>query len=159
MNSNALKETITAWQAFLAQHPWQTLIKNVTPKEIGCGRVYELPNFLNRPNESLAIADMRHIPFSEPHYHPKGNTEIYFVLAGHALVVVGNKERKVQPGDVITIPPLTAHYAVPDKEFVIAAVIMPPFQPDHYVVLTHTEPAVHFNEEQFKKLIKPVSLK
>jgi len=59
-----ISQLVGAWQDFLATADRHTLIQGVTPKDSGCGLIYELPNFLNRANESFAIADMGHIPFS-----------------------------------------------------------------------------------------------
>lgn len=147
-----VNEIVNAWQNFLKSKNWKELIAGVTPKHIGCGIIYELPNFLNRAHESFAIADMREILFSEPHYHPHEDIEIYFVLQGTAHIVVGKNESFVSQGDVIIIPPNTAHFTIPDNEFVIAAVNTPPFKPEHYIVITETNPLVDFDQEQFIRL-------
>lgn len=152
-------EIIMSWQHYINANNWKKLISGVTPKHTGCGTIYELPNFLNRPNESFAIADMRAIPFSEPHYHPGEDIEIYFVLQGSAHIFVGKSERSVYPGDVVIIPPNIAHFAIPDYEFIIAAVNTPPFKPEHYIVVTQTNPAVNFDYDKFLNLtthIQPV---
>jgi mannose-6-phosphate isomerase-like protein (cupin superfamily) len=146
-----LQATITAWQNFLNQNDWQKLIDGVNPKQSDC-LVYELSNFLDRPNEDFAIADMRQIQFSEPHYHPDKDIEIYFVIQGSALTVIGNKELNVATGDVIVIPPYNVHYAIPDKNFVIAVVNIPPFNPKNYIVATNNDPSINFNQEQFNRL-------
>lgn len=148
-----LEDLIFAWQNFLQSTPWSMLIADRVPKQSGCGLIYELPNFLNRSNESFAIADMRHISYAEPHYHPTGETEIYFVLQGTALVVVGGKELHVAPGDVVIIQPNNVHFTIPDDNFVIAAVNTPPFRPESYIVITDTDRALGFDFEQFKKMI------
>lgn len=151
--SPSLQETIQAWQAFLSENDWRKLIEGVTPKQTGCGPVYELPNHLERPNESFAIADMREVKVAEPHYHPGECVEIYLVLQGSATVVVGGEEHKVGPGDSVIIPPDNAHFTVPNNEFVIAAVNIPAFQLDHYVVIdpTKSDPKLHFDAEQFRR--------
>jgi len=153
---HVLEQCIPFWQQFLKQHNWRTLIKDVTPKHSGCGIVYDLPPLPDHPNESLAIADMRHLFISEPHYHPAGNPEIYFVLQGSGRMMLGNQERTLQGGDIITIPPLTAHYVIPHAQLIIGAVISPPFMPEHYIALTHTNHAVGFDEQQFKRLCAQV---
>lgn len=147
-----VKDIVTAWQAFIASKNWPELIKNIPPLTTGCGIVYELPNFLNRPNEDFAIVDMRTIPYAEPHYHPTGNIEIYFVLSGTALVVVGEKKQSVQSGDIIIIEPDTAHFTIPDNQYVIAVVNTPPYKPENYISLKESNPLVKFNQEQFNKL-------
>ena len=66
-----IDELVAKWQAFFNAHEqWQDLIQGYAPISSPCGIVYELPNMLNRPNEGLAIVDMRQLSFAEPHYHP-----------------------------------------------------------------------------------------
>lgn len=152
-DSLEFSDTINAWQAFINQNDWHELINGVTPKQSDC-LVYELPNYLNRLNEEFVVADMRQVPFSAPHYHPEKDVEIYFVLQGSALMVVGFEEQRVVAGDTIVIPPYCAHYAIPDKDFVIAAVSIPPFSPNNFILITENQPGVKFSKEQFEKLIQ-----
>jgi len=129
-------QMVDAWYRFTTSiTDWESFVKPYEPRKTGCGIVYELPNFLNRPNEDLAIVDMRRILFAEPHYHPEGVTELYIVLQGTGLVVIGDDEYYVSPGDVALIPPLTGHYTIPDKDFVIAVINTPPYTPEHYIPL------------------------
>lgn len=146
-----VNDTIDAWQKFIDQNDWRELINGVNPKQPDC---YELPNYLNRYNEDFAIVDMSKVSFSDPHYHPEKDVEIYFVLQGSALMVVGLEEQCVINGDVIVIPPYYAHYAIPDKNFVIAAVNIPPFNPNNFILITENQPGVKFSKEQFEKLTK-----
>jgi len=152
-DSLELNETIEAWQEFVNQNDWRELINGVTPKQSDC-LVYELPNYLSRDNEEFVIADMRQVPFSAPHYHPEKDIEIYVVLQGNASMVVGFEEQRVTMGDVIVIPPYSAHYAIPDKDFVIAAVSVPPFNQNNFILITENQPGVKFSKEQFEKLTK-----
>ena len=85
------QKIVKKWHNFLSSiSDWQLLITNIQPNECGCGLVYEIPNPIPAENESFAIADMRNLAFAEPHYHPE--TEIYFILQGSGLVVVGGQE-------------------------------------------------------------------
>lgn len=153
VNRSTIDTLISAWQTFLNKNNnWEELIKDVAPKQSGCGILYELHNPLKRPNEDFAIADMRQLSFAEPHYHPEDNYEIYFVLQGKASIVIGNKKRQVASGDVIIIPPLTAHYTIPDKHFVLAAVNTPPFKPENYIVVTDTNKELRFDRKMFGEL-------
>lgn len=93
---------------------------------------------------------MRQVVVAEPHYHP--HTEVYFVLHGEALVVVGNEKHFVKAGDVVVIPPYKAHYALPNDEFIIACVNTPPFRPEHYISLSASNDAVDFDYDKFKKI-------
>lgn len=148
-----LNEVVSAWQHFLATTDWRSLLDGVTPIVTGCGMVYDLPNFLQRPNEGFAIVDMRQLWYAEPHYHPADNIEIYFVLQGTACVVVGTQEHHVKTGDVVIVPPLMAHFTIPDKQYVIAAINTPPFDPVNYIKVDESNEAVMFDKAQFLRLV------
>lgn len=138
---------ITAWKTYFDQHDWREIINEYEPITSGCGMVYELPNLLQRADESVAIVDMQNVNIAEPHYHP--DLEVYFVLQGQALVIVGKEKYYAQKGDVIMIPPFTAHYTLPYHEFVVACVNTPPFTPESYIVLTQTEASVAFDYDEY----------
>jgi mannose-6-phosphate isomerase-like protein (cupin superfamily) len=148
----SVEEMISAWQVFLRTHPWETLIKDVTPKQTGCGPVYELPNYLERPDEGFAIADMRGLKVAEPHYHPDGNAEYYLILQGNGIVVIGGKEHRVEPGDALVIPPNTAHFTISDG-IVLAAINQPALQPGAYIAVDSSQdnPELHFDADQFRR--------
>ena len=163
---HAIDDAVAAWQAYLDNvDDWCRLTDGVTPKNGGCGLVYELPNpsEVERPDESFAIADMRDLArdpgYSEPHYHPRlaedpsRVTEIYFVLAGQALCVVGGRVRHVGPGDVVVTPPDTAHYVIPDAATVLVAISAPPFAPENYIPVTEANPLVGFDQSQLERLL------
>lgn len=145
-------ELVKVWQEYLRTADWQQLIKGITPKNTNCGPIYDIPNPINRPNESFAIADMRAIPFAAPHYHTGGESEIYFCLQGSGTVVLGGKTRPFKPGDVEVTPPETAHYTIPDKDLVLAVVNTPPFDSHNVIDLTDSNPAVDFDKAQFDQL-------
>jgi mannose-6-phosphate isomerase-like protein (cupin superfamily) len=149
----AIQQLLAAWRPYIDSiDDWQRIAHMVEPMATGCGPVYELANPLHRPDEDFSMCDMRNLSFAEPHYHPAGNWEIYFVLQAGAVVVLGAEERNVTKGDVIVIPPNTAHFTVPDKDFVIAMVNTPPFKPEIYITLTESKSDVQFDYEQFKRL-------
>ncbi len=140
------------WQNFLSSlDDWQILIKNVKGHQCGCGLVYEIPNPIVAENESFAIADMSNLAFFEPHYHPE--TEIYFILQGSGLVVVGGQEIAVHKGSVVIIPSNIAHFTIPEKDLVMAVVNTPPFNAANYYPLTQENAAVKFDKAQFDRLI------
>ena len=146
------QELIAAWQDFFNKSHWQDLIKGYPPIHGNCGIVYELPNFLNRSNEGLAIVDMCQLDFAEPHYHP--DLEVYFVLQGEAQVVVGNEKYSVKEGDVVVIPPFKAHYTIPNDECVIACINTPPYTPESYIPLKESNASVEFESSLFEKDIR-----
>lgn len=145
-----LQEVITSWQSFLTQHTWEFLIQDRQALKCGCGLVYELPNYLQRPNESFAIADMRNLDWSEPHYHIE--KEVYFILQGSGLVVMGSEQRGVAKGDVIVIPSNIAHFVIPTNDLIIAVVNTPPFDINNYQAVAETNHKVGFDAEQFAML-------
>jgi len=151
--SEKMQEVVTAWKPYLDSiDDWHQVVKGLEPKPTGCGPVYELPNPIDRPNESFAIADMSELAVSEPHYHPNGETEIYVVLQGSGTIVVGMKEERIEKGSVIVTPPDTTHFTIPDGDLVLAVINTPPFEPENYVVVNDTDHAVGFDQEQFVRL-------
>lgn len=147
VNTPEIEELIAAWQAYLKTVDWQTLIAGIEPKIGGCGKVYELDNPLDRPNESFAIADMRGLEFSEPHKHINGETEIYFILEGMGKISLGIGDdarfEGLQPGVVIVTPPDTPHGTYsPHKDLVLAVVNTPPFDAGNVVTLNETDAAM-----------------
>ncbi len=89
-NEAKIAELIEAWQRYIAtMGDWQKVVEDTTPKQTYCGPIYEPASPLDRPNESFAISDMRRVKIAEPHYHAGGETEVYFVLSGSGLTVVG----------------------------------------------------------------------
>lgn len=130
-----IQEVIVAWKPYINSiADWKELVAGVTPKATGCGPVYELPNPLNRPNESFAIVDMRKIKSTEPHKHINGEAEIYFVIQGAGMVLVGDKKIAIAKGSIVVTPSETTHVTYPESDLVIACVNTPPFNPKNYVV-------------------------
>lgn len=157
-NSPEIQELITAWQQYIVtMDDWQNVVAGVEPKQTYCGPVYEPVSPLDRPSESFAIADMRNVKVAEPHYHTNGETEIYFILFGSGLTVIGGEEMQIQAGDVIVTPPETAHFTVPNRDLVMIAINTPPFNPNNAIHIEQTNPAVEYNHDQYKKLTTSLS--
>jgi mannose-6-phosphate isomerase-like protein (cupin superfamily) len=133
-STSEIDELTTAWQAYIAtMDDWQKVVEDTTPKQTYCGPIYEPASPLNRPNESFAISDMREVKVAKPHYHIGGETEIYFVLSGSGLTVVGGEEIQIKAGDVIVTPPETAHFTIPKENLVMIVINTPPFNPDNNI--------------------------
>lgn len=146
-------ELVAETQIFLERiSDWQQLVRDTSPKATNCGPVYELETQSGCSSFGFAIADMRGTEIASPHYHTNGETEIYFVLEGSGHVVLGGKEMIVKKGDVVVIPPDTAHYVFSIKGLVLAVVNQPPFNPKNCIDLTESDPAVKFDLEQYKLL-------
>jgi mannose-6-phosphate isomerase-like protein (cupin superfamily) len=148
-----MDEVIKIWQEYINANDWQQLIKNTEPKQTGCGPVYELPNPIERPQESFALADMRNVRVAEPHYHIA--TEIYFVLQGKGLMVTGGKGQEIHKGSVVVIPSNTAHFTIPKENLVLAAVNILPFK---YIDLRESNKEVKFDKNQFEKIVQEEAL-
>lgn len=147
-----LDQAIALWQTYAQTDNWRSLVKDINPKECGCGLVYELPHPLQRSTESFAIADMSNLAFSEPHYHL--DTEIYIILQGTGLVVVGEQIHNVSKDSIIVTPPHTAHFTIPEKDLVMAVINIPAFKIENYIALTDDNCAVKFSQKQFEELSK-----
>ncbi len=142
MANHEIDAVLAAWTPYINSiDNWESLVEGVTPKETNCGPVYEIPNPIDRPGESFAIADMRGVEHAEPHYHANGETEIYVVLSGLGKVVVGGVESQLEPGTVSVTPPDTAHYAIPTDNLVLAVINTPPFEFENVVPVTETTSA------------------
>jgi mannose-6-phosphate isomerase-like protein (cupin superfamily) len=144
MARSDISEVAATWQDYASTlTDWESLVRGITPKEGGCGLVYELPNPLDhRPEESFAIADMRGISRSEPHKHGGGETEIYCVLQGVGRIAVGNSIQELSPGTTIVTPPDTMHCVLPGKGLVLAVINTPPFSADNYIPVNPTDSAI-----------------
>lgn len=130
-----IQEVVAAWNEYLGTvKNWHTLVEGIEPKVGGCGLVYEVPNPIERPGESFAIADMRQLELSEPHKHINGETEIYFVIQGAGKIAVGSEIHELKPGTTIITPPGTIHVTLPTENLVLAVVNTPPFELENYVV-------------------------
>lgn len=138
---------IDEWKQFFATHNWQELIHTVTPIQGGCGIAYDLPNYLHRANESVAVVDMRTTLYAQPHYHP--DLEVYIVLQGTALIAVGSDKFYAKQGDVITVWPFNGHYIIPDQNFVLACVNVPPYTPASHIPLYASDEFLDFDYDDF----------
>lgn len=145
-------ELIAVWSIYFAQCDLQEIMRTHTPITTGCGVVYELPNVLNRIDESCAIVDMRNIAWTEPHYHVE--TEIYFVLQGNGRIVIDRHEQAITAGDVIVVPSNKAHFVIPSDDLIIGVINTPPFNAEHYIPLAESNNAVGFDRDQFDALIQ-----
>ena len=151
MKIEMMNEIIDVWRAYLKDINWQDLIRDVKPRETGCGLVYELGHPIDRANEDFAIVDMRNLKWSEPHYHSE--TEIYFIMQGSGLVVIGDQEKLVKQNDIVVVPSNIAHFVIPEKDLVLGVVCHPPFDPAHYIALTQENKSVQFDKNQFDSYI------
>jgi mannose-6-phosphate isomerase-like protein (cupin superfamily) len=99
--------------------------------------VYELDNPIVRPNESFAIVDMRNLPFMQPHYHEQA--EVYFVVQGNGVVVVGGEKLYVQKDTTVVIPSDVVHFVIPGENLVLAVVTTPPHRDESLRLLSQAE--------------------
>lgn len=63
-------------------------------------------------NESPKIEHLIFEKEGRVHKHPE--FESFFVLSGSGIVVKGKEHIRVSPGDLVSIPPKTNHWMIPD---------------------------------------------
>lgn len=140
-----LQELMDSWQTFYKNNDYRDLMTRVKPLVDGCGIIYELKNepiSSTRLHETICIVDMtKVVGATEPHFHRKG-IEIYLILQGTGIVVVGDQEYSVKPGDSVYIPTLLGHYTVPTKDLVLAVVNIPCFDRDDFFDLNVADDTV-----------------
>ena len=150
--NEAMTKLIEAWQHYLhAFDDWRDIVAQAEPKENLCGVIYVPPDPLCRENESFAVADMSNIEFAHPHYHAE--TEIYFILQGKGLVVVGGEENYVEKNSVVIIPGNTAHFTIPTGELVLAVVCTPPHRGKCELPLDQDNPSVKYDQSQLSRYL------
>jgi mannose-6-phosphate isomerase-like protein (cupin superfamily) len=90
--------------------------------------IREIMNVGNAPirNQSLAEACMGAGASTERHHH-KLSEEIYFILAGSALVEVDGVAREVAEGDAILIPPGARHTITARTDLRFLCCCSPPY--------------------------------
>ncbi|HUS25970.1 MAG TPA: hypothetical protein VMY99_01315 [Nevskiaceae bacterium] len=139
-----INEVMEVWGDYISTiDDWELMVKGIEPKVGGCGLVYEVPNPIDRPQESFAIADMRQLELSEPHSHANGEVEIYFIIAGVGKIAVeGENIQDLSPGARIYTPSGKFHITLPGEGLVMAVVNTPPFNLDNYIPLSPDEESV-----------------
>jgi len=149
-----MDEPIHAWKEYLnGLEDWQTVVEGVTPKQTQCGPVYEPLSPLPERSETFAISDMRDVKVALPHYHKNGETEIYFVIQGSGLTVVGGEEIQLEKGSVVVTPPNTTHFTIPKSDLVMMVINTPNFNAENIVEPTESDSTVKFDKEQYDSLV------
>lgn len=153
-----MDEVINAWKEYLnGLKDWQAVVDGVTPKQTQCGPVYEPDSPLPNRTETFAISDMRNVKVAYPHYHKHGETEIYFVIQGSGLTVVGGEEKPLEKGTVVVTPPNITHFTIPEENLVMIVINTPKFNAENIVEQTESDPAVKFDQEQYEQLVQKYS--
>ncbi len=148
-----MDEIVNAWKKYAdSLDDWQSVVDGVEPKQTACGPVYEPPSPLKERSETFAISDMRGVRVAYPHYHKNGETEIYYVIQGSGLTVVGGEEIPVKKGSVVVTPPNTTHFTIPEHDLVMVVINSPSFNASNIVEPTETDPTVKFDKTQYDKL-------
>ena len=76
-------------------------------------------------NDLLSVHRVEIREEAQKHYHKKC-TEYYIILSGKGEIELDDERFEIGPGDVVMIPPLTAHVA--RGEFEIINIVSPPFE-------------------------------
>lgn len=87
---------------------------------------------------------MREVKVADPHYHTNNETEIYFVISGSGLMVVGGEELSIKSGDVVVTSPKTAHFTIPKENLAMVVINTPPFSPENNIRVSETTPACKY---------------
>ena len=148
---------INAWKQYIDNlDDWEISIKGVTPKTTQCGPVYEPDSPLPERSETFAISDMRGVKVALPHYHKNGETEVYFVIQGSGLTVVGGEEFILSNGCVVVTPPNTTHFTIPKNDLVMMVINTPKFKAENIVEPTESDANVKFEKEQYDKYVQNI---
>ncbi len=152
-----MDEIVSAWKQYLDNlKDWEAVINGVTPKKTQCGPVYEPESPLPDRTETFAISDMRSVKVALPHYHKNGETEVYFVIQGSGLTVVGGEEFQLEKGSVVVTPPNITHFTIPKNDLVIIVINTPNFNAENIVEPMESDPEVKFVKEQYDKLVQNI---
>lgn len=148
-----MDEIVEAWKQYLDNlEDWQSVVSGIEPKQTACGPVYEPPSPLKERTETFAISDMRNVKVAYPHYHKNGESEIYFVIQGSGLTVVGGQEILIKRGSIVVTPPNTTHFTIPKKDLVLVVINSPSFNAANIVEPSETDQAVKFDKAQYERL-------
>lgn len=149
-----MDEIVNAWKEYLdSLEDWQAVVADVTAKQTQCGPVYEPESPFPDRGETFAISDMRGVRVAYPHYHKNGETEIYFVIQGTGLTVVGGEEKRLEKGTIIVTPQNITHFTIPENDLVMMVINTPKFDAENIVEPIESDPAVKFDKEQYEQLV------
>lgn len=149
-----MDEIVKAWKNYIDSiESWESIVEGTEPKHTACGPVYEPLSPLPERTETFAISDMRDVKVAYPHYHKNGETEIYLVIQGSGLTVVGGEEIHVKKGSVVITPPDTTHFTIPENDLVMAVINTPSFNATNIVEPHETDPKVKFDKSQYDRLV------
>ncbi len=153
-----MDEIVREWKDYVDNlDNWELVVKDIEPKRTACGPVYEPPSPLPGRTETFAISDMRGVKVAYPHYHKNGETEIYFVIQGSGLTVVGGEEIPVKEGSVVITPPDTTHFTIPEKDLVMVVINTPSFNAENIVEPHETDPKTKFDKSQYNKQVSKIT--
>ncbi|HIF31616.1 MAG: cupin domain-containing protein [Pirellulaceae bacterium] len=99
--------------------------------------IRELLSHRNSAIEQQSLAEARLAPgtATAPHFH-RVTEEIYYILSGTGLMVIGDESRQVTDGDAIAIPPGLRHQITNtgEKTLHILCCCAPPYEHDDTVL-------------------------
>jgi mannose-6-phosphate isomerase-like protein (cupin superfamily) len=75
---------------------------------------------------------MRDVKVTGAEYHI-GETELHLPISGSARMWVDGEEKEIIPGQVIAVEPETPHFIIPNKDYVVAVVSLPSFNPENLI--------------------------
>lgn len=103
-------------------------IEKVPSEEVSCGKLHLLST-----RDDFAEANLVVVEASEEdmlHYHPQA-TEMYYILSGEGRVRLNGESVEAREGNLIFIPPFTAHSIIPTNSGLEALTIsVPAWRPE-----------------------------
>ncbi len=131
------KTTLTNLLIDFQKHMKETILKQNLDTEFFISEqcyITELSNSANDPEVSIARARVK--PGVTTHWHRlNGVTERYYIISGEGQVEVGRlAKQKVNPGDVILIPPMCRQRIsnTGSEDLIFLAICSPRFSVDRY---------------------------
>jgi mannose-6-phosphate isomerase-like protein (cupin superfamily) len=122
----------------------------IRPTSSSCGNIYELgKSFCG----SLAVAEI--FGATAPHYHPVGGNDFaekYEVISGKGILVIGHDVFHIQPGDIIEIPPMHAHYTIPEGVMWALVTNTPPRAAENTIALSKDNEYVEYSQK-FERIL------
>lgn len=128
--------------------------RKIKPVRNLCGNIYELGK---SSHCSLAVAEI--FGATVPHYHPIGGddfAEKYEVISGKGVLVIGHTIFHIRAGDTVNIPPMYAHYTIPEGVMWVLVTNTPPWTAENTIALSEDNEGAGYSQEFERRLLTNV---
>ncbi len=153
-----IEKTVSAWKSFLSETDLRALMDTAKdPEATDDGVIYEVET----PSElsgDFAVVDMKGVKVDTPHLHQDHDngdeeTEVHFAMEGSAMMSVGDGLIELQSGDVYVVSPRTAHFIIPNGNFVDGVLSLPGYDPDKQISIDLQNPPDEFNADLYFEVL------